>query len=160
MIRILGIDPGSRITGFGVVDCDGSQEVYVDSGCIRVTGETLADRLKIIFDGIDELIRLHQPHVAAAESVFVHQNPGTAIKLGQARGAAISAVAVHQLRFAEYSPATIKKTIVGSGAADKEQMQYMVRMLLNLNRAPTNDAADALACALCHNRHTMQGRAS
>ncbi|MEL0081601.1 MAG: crossover junction endodeoxyribonuclease RuvC [Gammaproteobacteria bacterium] len=158
MIRIIGIDPGSRITGFGVIDCDDSREVYVDSGCIRVTGETLAERLKVIYSEVSELLALHQPDQACAESVFMHQNPGTAIKLGQARGAAISAIAMSDVSLAEYSPAEIKKTIVGRGNADKEQVQYMVKMLLNLSRPPANDAADALACALCHHRYGQQTR--
>ena len=156
MIRIIGIDPGSRITGFGVIDCDGSNEIYVDSGCIRVTGDTLAERLKVIFTGVEELLALHQPDQACAESVFMHQNPGTAIKLGQARGAAISAIAMRDVPLAEYAPAEIKKTIVGRGNADKEQVQYMVKMLLKLGRTPANDAADALACALCHNRYSRR----
>ncbi len=156
MIRVLGIDPGSRVTGFGVIDCDGSKEIYVDSGCIRVTGDTLAERLKVIFAGVDELLTLHQPDHACAESVFMHQNPGTAIKLGQARGAAISAIAMRDVPLSEYAPAEIKKTIVGRGNADKEQVQYMVKMLLKLSRQPANDAADALACALCHNRNTIR----
>lgn len=156
MIRVLGIDPGSNVTGFGVIDCDGSKEIYVDSGCIRVTGDTLAERLKVIFAGVDELLALHQPDHACAESVFMHRNPGTAIKLGQARGAAISAIAMRDVPLSEYAPAEIKKTIVGRGNADKEQVQYMVKMLLKLSRQPANDAADALACALCHNRNRIQ----
>ena len=156
MIRIIGIDPGSRVTGFGVIDCDGAREVYVDSGTIRVTGDTLAERLKVIFTGVSELLDLHRPDQACAESVFMHENPGTAIKLGQARGAAISAIAMRDVPLAEYAPAQIKKTIVGRGRADKEQVQYMVKMLLKLARVPGNDAADALACALCHNRSTQQ----
>ena len=141
------------MTGFGVIDCDGTREIYVDSGCIRVTGDTLADRLRVIFNGVDELVELHQPTVACAESVFMSQNAGTAIKLGQARGAAISALAVKGIPLAEYAPAFIKKTIAGRGRAEKGQMQYMVKMLLKLSAEPSNDAADALACALCHNRH-------
>jgi len=156
VIRVIGIDPGSRITGFGVIDCDGGKEIYVDSGTIRVTGDSLAERLKVIFAGVEELIDLHRPDRACAESVFMHQNPGTAIKLGQARGAAISAIALHDIPFAEYAPAEIKKAIVGRGNADKEQVQYMVKMLLKLTRPPGNDAADALACALCHHRNVLQ----
>ncbi len=159
MIRIIGIDPGSRMTGFGVIDCDGSREIYVDSGCIRVTGDTLGEKLKVIFAGVDELLALHQPDQACAESVFMHQNPGTAIKLGQARGAAISALAMRDVPLTEYSPAEIKKTIVGRGNAEKEQVQFMVKMLLKLTRQPSNDAADALACALCHHRN-IQGAVS
>ncbi|RLA09858.1 MAG: crossover junction endodeoxyribonuclease RuvC [Gammaproteobacteria bacterium] len=159
MIRIIGIDPGSRVTGFGVIDFNGSQEIYVDSGCIRVTGDSLAERLKVIFAGVDELLTLHKPDLACAESVFMHRNPGTAIKLGQARGAAISAIGLRDIPLAEYTPAEIKKAIVGRGNADKEQVQYMVTMLLKLTRPPSNDAADALACALFHyriHRHKVQ----
>lgn len=152
MSCVLGIDPGSRVTGFGVVARQRGSETYIDSGCIRTGDGSLADRLRIIFHGVVDLVQQHRPTVVAIESVFLNRNADSALKLGQARGAAITAAAVNGVRVAEYSPAEIKQAVVGKGNADKAQIQYMVRVLLNLQSAPRSDAADALACALCHYR--------
>jgi len=150
MIRILGIDPGTRITGYGIIDSDGHRNIHVESGCIRLANTSHPERLKIIFNSIRELIALHAPQELAVEEVFVHNNAAAALKLGQARGAAISACVVDDLPVGEYSPRSIKQAVVGSGKADKNQVQHMVRVLLNLAEAPQADAADALAVALCH----------
>ncbi len=155
MTRILGIDPGSRITGFGVVDCVGRENRYVTSGCIRVHGETLADRLRVIFEGVSEVIGNETPDEMAVEQVFMHRNPASALKLGQARGVAVVAGVVSSLPVAEYTPAQIKQAITGKRNAAKEQIQHMIKMLLNLPAAPAEDAADALAVAICHS-HTRQ----
>lgn len=148
--RILGIDPGSRITGYGVIDCDGPARRYVASGSVRTGGGPLADRLRVIFADLSEVIATYAPQETAVEQVFVHVNPDTALKLGQARGAAICACASHDLPVGEYTPRQIKKAVTGSGSASKAQVQEMVRRLLTLSAAPPSDAADALAVALCH----------
>jgi len=153
--RILGIDPGSRVTGFGIVDLNSRQSIYVTSGCVRVNGDALPVRLKCIFEEISEIIMLHRPDEVAIESVFMHRNAGSALKLGQARGAAICAAVVKSLPVSEYTPAEIKQAIVGRGRAEKEQVQHMVAVLLGLPSSPQEDAADALATALCH-WHTSQ----
>jgi crossover junction endodeoxyribonuclease RuvC len=157
MIRILGIDPGSRFTGFGVIESDGKNSIYITSGFIRVTGETWAERLGVIFEGITELVATHQPDEMSIEKVFMHRNADSALKLGQARGAAICAVITNEVPVHEYTPAEIKQSVVGKGNAGKEQVQHMVRVLLNLPGNPQEDAADALAAALCHGntRHTI-----
>ena len=149
-LRVLGIDPGSRVTGFGVVDLDTRLVNYVTSGCIRIEGAALPERLKCIFEELTEIIMLHRPDEVAVESVFMHRNAGSALKLGQARGAAICAAAVQQIPISEYAPAQIKQAVVGRGRAAKEQVTHMVAVLLNLPSAPQADAADALATALCH----------
>jgi crossover junction endodeoxyribonuclease RuvC len=153
MSRILGVDPGSRITGYGIIDADGNHHRYITSGCIRVSGKTLAERLGMIFTGLHEVIAEHQPQQMAVEQVFMHRNADSALKLGQARGAAICAGVNHGLTLAEYAPREIKQAMVGRGGADKTQVQHMVRVLLNLTGLPQADAADALAVALCHS-HT------
>jgi crossover junction endodeoxyribonuclease RuvC len=150
MGRILGIDPGSRITGYGVIDSANGRATYVASGCLRVAGDTLPDKLGLIFREISELIRTYKPHHFAIESVFMHRNAGSALKLGQARGAAICAAVGSELKVAEYAPREIKQAVVGKGGAEKSQVQHMVRVLLSLADAPQADAADALAIALCH----------
>jgi crossover junction endodeoxyribonuclease RuvC len=150
MIRILGIDPGSRFTGFGVIETDGKNSIYITSGFIRVTGETWAERLGVIFEGITELVATHQPDEMSIEKVFMHRNADSALKLGQARGAAICAVITNKVPVHEYTPAEIKQSVVGKGNATKAQVQHMVRVLLNLPGNPQEDAADALAAALCH----------
>ena len=150
MIRILGIDPGSRFTGFGVIESDGKKYHYITSGFIRVTGDSWADRLKVIFESVNELVETHQPHEMSIEKVFMHRNADSALKLGQARGAAICAVVTNNIPVHEYTPAEIKQSVVGKGNAAKEQVQHMVRVLLNLPGNPQADAADALAAALCH----------
>ena len=155
-MRILGIDPGSRFTGFGVIDTEGARLSYLASGCIRITDTELPDRLKTIFDGISEIVRQHRPDMVAIEQVFMARNADSALKLGQARGAAITAVLQDSLPVAEYSALQIKQAVVGTGRAGKEQVQHMVRALLQLNGLPQSDAADALACAICH-AHTESG---
>ncbi len=149
-MRILGIDPGSLITGFGVIDVVQGKTSYVASGCVRIAPGTQPERLKIIFDGIVELSANYQPDEVAIERVFMHRNVASALKLGEARGAAICAAVLHALPVHEYTPAVVKQTVVGKGNAGKEQVQHMVRALLNLPAAPQADAADALAVALCH----------
>lgn len=150
MTRILGIDPGSQITGYGVIDSDGTRSVYVSSGCVRVSGESFPERLKVIFESIQEIVSAHGPDEVAIEQVFMHRNADSALKLGQARGAAICAVVTGGLAVSEYTPREIKQAIVGTGKADKEQVQHMVKALLNLSGTLQPDAADALAVALCH----------
>jgi crossover junction endodeoxyribonuclease RuvC len=152
---ILGIDPGSRLTGYGVIRQHGSKFEYVASGCIRMTLGEIPDRLKQIFDGISQIIEQTQPTVFAIEQVFMARNPDSALKLGQARGAAIVAAKVGGLDVYEYSALQVKQSVVGTGAADKAQVQHMVRTLLKLQANPQADAADALAVALCHG-HTQQ----
>ena len=150
MRRILGIDPGSRVTGFGVIEVVSTRIRYTASGCIRAEHTTLAGRLKVIYDGICEVIASYQPDEAVIENVFMHRNASSALKLGQARGAAICALAGHGLPVHEYTPNQIKQAVVGRGHADKAQVQHMVQTLLGLDGAPQADAADALACAICH----------
>jgi crossover junction endodeoxyribonuclease RuvC len=155
-MRVLGIDPGSRVTGFGVVQVLRNGRLqYISSGCIRAPAGALADRLKSIYDGVGEIIASFQPTVFAAERVFLARNADSALKLGQARGAAICAGVNGGLQVSEYSATEIKSAIVGRGRAEKQQVQHMVRVLLDLDRAPPPDAADALACAICHAHHTL-----
>lgn len=148
--RILGIDPGSRITGYGVIEVDGQHFRYIDSGCIRIKSEEFPDRLKEIYQGIEQIIQQTQPSAAAIEQVFVKTNVGGALKLGQARGAAICACVMNSLSVGEYSPNQVKKAVVGRGHANKEQVQHMVVTHLSLSKTPQADAADALAIAICH----------
>lgn len=155
-IRILGIDPGLRVTGFGVIDKIGNRLVYVSSGCIKSGEGELPQRLGVILAGLGEVIGLHQPHQAAVEKVFVNVNPQSTLLLGQARGAAICAAVLQQLPVAEYTALQVKQAVVGNGHAAKEQVQEMVKRLLNLQGVPSSDAADALACAICH-AHGGQG---
>lgn len=156
---ILGIDPGSRITGYGVIDTSGRKPQYVDSGCIRMnTADSMAKRLLTIFQGVDQLIALYRPNVLSIEEVFLHKNPQSALKLGQARGVAMCAAAMANMQVYEYAATRIKQTIVGQGHAQKEQVQHMVQSLLKLNRKPQADAADALAAALTHAfHHRLEG---
>lgn len=155
MAIILGIDPGSRITGYGVIRQIGARSEYVGSGCIRLQDAELAERLHKIYNGITEIIEQFQPDYFAIEQVFMAKNPDSALKLGQARGAAIVAAAVKGLSVAEYSARQIKQSVVGKGSAEKSQVQHMVVQLLGLSAKPQADAADALAVALCHN-HSQQ----
>ncbi len=151
---VLGIDPGSRITGYGVIDISGRNPRYIDSGCIRMDSKMpMPERLHTIFKGVDHLIGLYKPTIFSIEEVFMHKNPQSAIKLGQARGVAICAAAMAELEIHEYAATRIKQTIVGRGHAQKEQVQHMVQSLLKLNRRPQEDAADALAAALTHAFH-------
>lgn len=154
-MRILGIDPGSRITGFGVIELGAGRPLYIGSGCVRTGEGELPERLKVIFDSLCEIIETYQPTEVAIERVFMHRNPDSALKLGQARGAALCAVMTRNLPVNEYSPAEIKQAVVGRGNAAKEQIQHMVTSLLQLPASPQADAADALAAALCH-AHTGQ----
>ena len=154
-MRILGIDPGSRITGFGVIEWAGGRVAYVESGCIRTGNGEFAERLKVIFDSVRDVIAIYRPEQVAVERVFMHKNPDSALKLGQARGAALCAVMVEGLKVSEYTPAEVKQATVGKGNAAKSQIQHMVQALLKLPGTPQEDAADALAVALCH-LHTDQ----
>ena len=150
MALILGIDPGSRKTGFGLVDITGGRACYVTSGVIRVPDTALAERLKVIFDSVTQLTGQYFPDQLAIEEVFMGKNASSALKLGQARGAAITAAAVAGVPVFEYATRTVKQSVVGQGGADKIQVQHMVKMLLRLPATPQEDAADALTMALCH----------
>lgn len=155
MSLILGIDPGSVKTGFGIINYDGGRSEYVTSGVIRLPKDELPVRLRVIHDSITELLELHCPQELAIEQVFMARSAGSALKLGQARGAAIVACVIRDMPVAEYSARQIKQSVVGTGAADKAQVQHMVKVLLKLPGEPQEDAADALAAALCH-AHTRQ----
>ncbi len=150
MALILGVDPGSRKTGFGVINCQGAKSVYVASGVIRVPDISLPERLKIIFDSVTEIIEKYCPQEFAIENVFMAKSAGSALKLGQARGAAIVAAVNQELPVSEYDARKVKQSVVGHGGADKVQVQHMVKTLLKLPATPQEDAADALAIALCH----------
>lgn len=162
MVRILGIDPGLRLTGFGVIEKTSEKLTYIASGTIKTTTgkgaeiEDLPSRLKTILDGLFEVIETYQPEQVAVEKVFVNVNPQSTLLLGQARGAAISAAVIKNLSVAEYTALQIKQAVVGNGHAAKEQVQEMVKRLLNLPSVPKADSADALACAICH-AHGGQG---
>jgi crossover junction endodeoxyribonuclease RuvC len=147
---ILGIDPGSRKTGFGIINTLGGRHEYVASGVIRLKDEPLPERLKAIYRSLCEVIEEYCPQQVAIEQVFMAKSAGSALKLGQARGAAIVAAANKDLPVAEYEAKKIKQSVVGNGAADKTQVQHMIKQLLKLSGAPQEDAADALAVALCH----------
>ncbi len=150
MIRILGIDPGSQVTGYGLIDAGRGRAVCVTFGCIRPRGGTLAERLHGIQAALEALVDEHRPQEAVVERVYVHRNVESALKLGQARGAALAAVAGCGVPVHEYTPAQIKQAVTGRGNAAKVQVQHMVKALLGLHRSPAADAADALAMALCH----------
>jgi crossover junction endodeoxyribonuclease RuvC len=149
-VRILGIDPGLRVTGFGVIEQQNKQIKYVTSGRIKTSGSDLSERLKEIVEGVGEVIAQYGPDVAAIEKVFVNVNPQSTLLLGQARGAAIAAVVMKNVTVAEFTALQVKQSVVGNGHADKSQVQEMVRRLLNLPAVPSTDAADALACAICY----------
>lgn len=150
-MRILGVDPGLRRTGFGVIDTSGSKLQYVTSGTIIVpSNASLPERLQVILDNLREVARETRPDVAALEIVFVNTNPQSTLLLGQARGAAMCALSDSGLVVHEYTALQIKKSVVGHGKAAKEQVQEMVKRLLSLNATPNTDPADALACAICH----------
>lgn len=166
-MRILGIDPGLRVTGFGVIEAVDRKLTYITSGVIKTAsakqvaaGETekeaLPERLKVILEGLFEVIDTYQPSQVAIEKVFVNVNPQSTLLLGQARGAAISAAVIRQLQVAEYTALQVKQSVVGNGHAQKEQVQEMVKRLLKLPANPSSDSADALACAICH-AHGGQG---
>jgi crossover junction endodeoxyribonuclease RuvC len=160
-VRILGVDPGSRRTGFGVIECRGADYVHVAHGCLNVGGALMAERLRLIFDGLQALIGEHQPAEVAVERVFVNRNVESALKLGQARGAALCAVP-RGLPVFEYAPRAIKLALVGSGAAEKSQVAHMISILLRLPGRIGPDASDALAIAVCHahsrHLHALGGR--
>ena len=154
-MKILGIDPGSRITGFGIIEANKLKFSYINSGCIRTQGD-LNERIIIIYEGIKEIIEKNEVDIVVVERVFMRPdrpNPDAAIKLGHARGAVISAA--RGFPIVDYSPNQIKKTVVGKGHASKEQVSFMVQELLKLNKAPQADAADALAGAICHAYHSL-----
>lgn len=150
MAIILGVDPGSRITGYGVIRTSGRTTEYLDSGCIRVGERPMAERLQVIFQSLATLIAEYRPDEFAIEQVFMARNPDSALKLGQARGVAIVSAANSGLAVHEYSARQVKQAVVGKGGADKSQVQHMVQAILKLARKPQEDAADALAIALCH----------
>jgi crossover junction endodeoxyribonuclease RuvC len=152
--RILGIDPGSRNTGFGVIDSDGRRSRVVASGCIRVGHHPWPDRLGLLFDHVAALAAEHKPHEMAVEQLIFARDPTAALKIGQARGALLCAGLKAGVTVHEYSPKSVKLAVVGSGGADKAQVQHMVRILLSLPGPPGEDEADALAIALCH-AHSM-----
>ncbi len=151
MVRILGIDPGSRVTGFGIIDCPEPHRLsYVASGVIRTQQREFSLRLRVIFQELSQIIGECAPDEMAVEDVFVQRNPSTALKLGQARGAAICAGVVSDLPVAEYTPRSVKQALTGAGGAGKDQVQYMVRHILGLTGTLQEDAGDALAVAVCH----------
>lgn len=150
LIRVLGIDPGSVITGYGVIESDGARSFHLAHGHIRVKGDNFADKLGHIHSALGEVIMQWQPQEVAIEQVFLSNNPMSALKLGQARGAAITAAVSRQLSVSEYAPRLVKKVVTGSGSADKKQVQTMVCALLQIFSAVQVDAADGLAIAICH----------
>jgi crossover junction endodeoxyribonuclease RuvC len=152
-VRILGVDPGSLKTGFGVIDYYRGKYSYVTSGIIRIAALPLPERLAVISRGISQIIKDHAPHVAAVEDVFFARDPRAALKLGQARGAAITAAVISDLPVSEYAPRLVKQSVVGTGSANKDQVQFMVKKMLSLNGELKEDAADALAVAICHANH-------
>ena len=158
MPRILGIDPGSRLTGFGIIDADGARVRHVVNGAIRTADGPFPQRLRCIFEQLSQVLDEYRPDAVAVEQVFVNRNVDSALKLGQARGAAICAAVVRDLPVAEYAPLQIKQAVVGTGGANKEQVQFMVRALLKISQPLQPDAADALAVALCHNQHQPLAR--
>ncbi len=160
MSRILGVDPGSRKTGFGIIELQGKQIKHVINGRLLVGDGDFPDRLKQIFEGLTDLIQRYQPEIMAVEKVFLHKNADSALKLGQARGAAICAGVSQNLIVHEYSATQIKKAVVGNGHAKKDQVQYMMSVMLQLAEPPAEDAADALACAITHANQASLGVAS
>ncbi len=150
VLRILGIDPGLRVTGFGVLEICGQKLTYITSGRIRTTEGELPERIRTILEGLSQVIAQLKPQQVAVEKVFVNVNPRSTLLLGQARGAAICAAVISALPVSEYTALQVKQSVVGNGHARKEQVQEMVRRLLRLPGDPSADAADALACAICH----------
>lgn len=147
----MGVDPGSRVTGYGVIDADHGHLQYVACGVVKTTPQfSFAHRLNEIFEGINEVVQVHSPVIAAVEDVFLATNPRSALKLGHARGAAVVAAMQNGLTVYDYSPRSVKQAVAGYGQAEKSQVQHMVRVLLGLSGAPSSDAADALAVAICH----------
>jgi len=158
-MRILGIDPGSRLTGFGVVNVLSNGKLdYVASGVVRVPAVALAERLQVIYAGINEVIDTYRPNIAAVEKVFMARNADSALKLGHARASALLAAVTAGLPVMEYTALQVKQALVGRGHAQKEQVKHMVKVLLELSGNPQADAADALACAVCHAHHAQRAR--
>jgi crossover junction endodeoxyribonuclease RuvC len=156
--RILGVDPGSRMTGFGVIDTDGLKHSYISSGVIRMESRlTLPERIARIVSGLLQVIDLYKPDVSAVEKVFVNVNPSATLILGQARGAALSALVLSKLHVAEYTALQVKQSVVGKGHASKEQVSFLVMHHLHLTGSLQSDAADGLAIALCHAHHLRFG---
>lgn len=149
-MRILGIDPGSRITGYGIIDGSANGYKYVASGSIQIKSDYFPDRLKQIFDGVLEIVERYQPEEMAIEQVFMHKNADSALKLGQARGAAICAVQTTGLPVFEYAARQVKQAVAGKGSAEKLQVQHMVKILLNIQGELQIDASDALGIGICH----------
>lgn len=158
MLRIIGIDPGSRMTGVGIIDSHNQKIHHVHHETIQCGDGDFPVRLKTIFENVNALIQQYNPSEMAIENVFMSKNANAALKLGQARGAAICATVVNDILVHEYAPKAIKQAVVGKGGADKTQVQYMVKLLLNLTMKVQNDAADGLAVAICHanNRWAQQ----
>ena len=150
MPTILGIDPGSRITGYGIIQFEKNRYQYIGSGCIKIIAEETAQRLQQIFSGLREIIASYQPQEIAIEKIFMQNNASSALKLGQARGVAIVAASLEGLPVYEYSARQVKQAVVGYGNAEKHQIQQMICRLLKLDKQPSPDAADALAIAICH----------
>jgi crossover junction endodeoxyribonuclease RuvC len=148
--RVMGLDPGSLRTGYGIVDCGERGEKHVASGCVQVRGTSLAQRLHLIHRRLLELIEEFRPDEVAVERVFMHRNADSALKLGQARGAALTAVVARGAAVYEYAPRAVKLAVVGHGGADKAQVAHMVCALLSIGEPATADVSDALAIALCH----------
>lgn len=155
LIRVLGIDPGSVVTGYGLIESDGARSFHLTHGHIRVKGDSFPEKLGHIHEAIGEVITEWQPQEVAIEQVFLSNNPMSALKLGQARGAAITAAVSRKLLVSEYAPRLVKKVVTGSGSASKEQVQIMVRALLQILPALQVDAADGLAIAICHAHSRM-----
>jgi crossover junction endodeoxyribonuclease RuvC len=155
---ILGIDPGSRVTGWGIVKVERHRVTHIDHGCLKLGSAALDERLVMIFDGLSEEIARHRPDEAAIEKVFMNRNADSALKLGHARGVAMLSACKAGLPVAEYAATLIKQTVVGRGHAEKTQVQHMVKALLGLASVPVSDAADALATAICH-AHLREGLA-
>ncbi|MGY8813423.1 MAG: crossover junction endodeoxyribonuclease RuvC [Gammaproteobacteria bacterium] len=156
MTRILGIDPGSRITGYGIIDIDGNYAKHLTHGIIRLQTTDISEKLQLLFRRLTAIIQEFQPQEVSIEKVFLHKNADSALKLGQARGCAITACAELELPVHEYSANQIKQATVGNGHATKEQVQHMIKILLCLDTIPQVDAADGLAIALCHG-HSREG---
>lgn len=156
MTRILGIDPGSRITGYGIIDMQGNHATHIAHGNIRIQGDDLAAKLRYLYRELIRLLDEHRPDEISVEKVFMHKNADSALKLGQARGCAITACAEMDLPVFEYTATQVKQATVGKGHAAKEQVQHMIKVLLCLRSLPESDAADALAIALCHG-HSREG---
>ncbi len=159
-MRILGVDPGSQKSGVGLIDLQGHRIRYVHHAMIRTGKGDFDQRLHLLFSGLSQLIEAYQPDVAAIEDVFVSKNAGSALKLGQARGALVAACGAQGLRVTPYSPTTVKQAVVGFGRAEKDQVGHMVRMLLHPPEPLAEDAADALAVAICHAHHLPLQRAA